>query len=73
MIGTRSWKQTYAFFLQQLPTRTSLLHCLPILLILLKTPKLRQSLGGLPHGMSLGIVRARPTLQETEHRENKKI
>src|SRR6202789_918698 len=49
-----------------------LLHCLPILVILRKTPNLRQSLNGLPHGNSLGIVRARRIRSRQNSRENKK-
>jgi cytoskeletal protein CcmA (bactofilin family) len=51
---------------------TPLLRCLPIMLILRKTPIPRQSLDGLPHGMSLGIVRARRTRSTQDLRENKK-
>ena len=43
--GARNLKQAYALSLKLLPIRTSLLHFLPILFILRKTPKLRLKFG----------------------------
>jgi hypothetical protein len=64
--------QGYAHLPQLLPTRTSLTQSQSVLLILLKTPNLRQRLRQFASSHELGYSSGKAHLQQKEHKGEEK-